>query len=60
MVILGLETGKQSGESMKCFPTERSLPRGVFETSCAGGWAQCCERTHAEKDYPIDHRTKVY
>ena len=23
MVILGLETGKQSGESTKCFPTEK-------------------------------------
>ena len=34
MVILGFETGKQSGKSTKCFPTERSLPRGVFETSC--------------------------
>ena len=34
MIILGLANGKQSGESTKCFPIERSLPRGVFETSC--------------------------
>ena len=35
MVILRLETGKQSGKSTKCFPTKKEPSLGVFETKCS-------------------------